>query len=130
MVRGSRTPHKTQPMMMARVNEKGRMWGQQEGIPTVCLPPWSWYFGSRIWDLDLAIWEGLLLTDSAGQMFVRSFSIEGETRGRQSGVCMSRPGGTSQVQVASRKLWLSDALKIPKPWQLIIRGKSPPPLLA
>lgn len=83
MVRGSRTPHKTQPMMVARLNENGRMWGQQERLPTVSLSPWSWYFGSKIWDLDLAIWEGLLLTDSAGQMFVRSFSIEGETRGRQ-----------------------------------------------
>lgn len=86
---------------------------RQERPPTVSLSPWK----TGTWDLGsgscaISIWEGLLHTHSADQMFAVSAS-RGKREDDKSGVWMSRPGGTSHMQVASRKLWPSDALKIP-----------------
>lgn len=51
MVRGSRTPHNTQPMMEARVDGKGRMWGQQERLHGTHSFPFPLELVFWIWDL-------------------------------------------------------------------------------
>lgn len=90
MVRGSRTPPQPQPMMAARVDEKGRKWGPGRSVPRPHFPflpslelaPGTRDLGSGL-DLAQSGRDCLLHRDSAWTKCSQFQHRGGETRGRR-----------------------------------------------